>query len=270
MTTATYRDFTQPAAENYEEFFVPTIAVPVSARLLEEAALQPGQRVIDVACGTGVIARLAADVVGAAGSVTGVDVADDMIDVATRSSSGAIDWHVADAADLPMPDRSFDVALCQMGLMFMPDRVGAAAEMRRVLRPGGRAIVTTPGPIQPPFEAMERAIVDNVNPELGGFVRAVFSMNDPDQLASVLTEAGFADVAADRYEVRLTLPAPAELLWRYISLTPLAPAVAAASDDARAAMEHQMVEACASWVSEGRMQVTQPMVVASGCRAGRA
>ncbi len=88
MTTASYRRFTGTGAENYQRYFVPAIATPVSGELLRTAALGPGDRVLDVACGTGVIARLAAEQVGPTGSVTGIDVAPDMIDVA-RSTAGA-------------------------------------------------------------------------------------------------------------------------------------------------------------------------------------
>ena len=147
MTSVSYRQFTGAAAENYQRNFVPAIATPVSRDLLRTADLQPGERVLDVACGTGVISRLAAERVGAAGSVTGIDIAVDMIEVAKAvpAPGGAtIDWRVADAASLPIPDASVDVVLCQMGLMFMENRATAIAEMHRVLAPSGRVVVNTP------------------------------------------------------------------------------------------------------------------------------
>jgi SAM-dependent methyltransferase len=106
MSTVSYRDFTGTAAENYQRYFVPAIATPVSAGLLETARLQPGERVLDVACGTGVIARLAAEAAGLTGSVTGIDLAPDMIDVARATRAPAeppIGWHIGDAASLPFP-----------------------------------------------------------------------------------------------------------------------------------------------------------------------
>jgi SAM-dependent methyltransferase len=268
MSTVSYRDFTGTAAENYQRYFVPAIATPVSAGLLGTARLQPGERVLDVACGTGVIARLAAEAVGSTGSVTGIDLAPDMINVAraTPASAGPpIDWHIGDAAALPFPDDTYDTVLCQMGLMFISDRPAAIAEMRRTLIPGGRAVVSTPGAIQPPFEILERALVEHIGADLGGFVRAVFSMHDPDALAAILRGAGLRDVTATVKQATLRLPAPAEFLWQYINLTPMAPIVAQAPEAAKKAMEADIVEGWEPYVSEGGAVVgEQPMVFAIG------
>jgi ubiquinone/menaquinone biosynthesis C-methylase UbiE len=269
MTTPSYRNFTGTAAETYQRHFVPAIATPVSTGLLAIARLQPGERVLDVACGTGLVTRRAAEQVGPTGAVTGVDLAPDMIDVAkaTEGPAGAhIEWHVADAASLPLPDASYDVVLCQMGLMFMEDRTAALAEMRRVLTPGGRIALNTPGKIQPAFEVMEEAIVAHISPELGGFVRAVFSIHDPGALASLLQAAGFENVTADVYRATLRLPSPVEFLWQYINLTPMGPFVAQAPEEAQAAMERQAVEGWQPYTVDGRLRVEQPMVVAAGRR----
>jgi ubiquinone/menaquinone biosynthesis C-methylase UbiE len=267
MSSVSYRNFTGTGAENYQRYFVPAIATPVSADLLRTADLQPGERVLDVACGTGLITLLAADQVGPTGSVTGIDVAPDMIDVAQGAAAppgSKIDWQVSDAAHLRLPADSCDVVLCQMGLMFMEDRPAAVAEMRRVLAPGGRLVVNTPGRIQATFELMEQAIVDHISPELGGFVRAVFSMHDPEAVATLLEDAGLTDVSSTTSNATLQLPAPAEFLWQYINLTPMAPVVAQASESARSAMERQVVDRWQPYVVDGATPVEQPMVIASG------
>jgi ubiquinone/menaquinone biosynthesis C-methylase UbiE len=268
MTTATYRNYSGSAAELYQSFFVPAIATPVSGELLRTAALRPGERVLDVACGTGVITRAAAEQVGPTGSVIGVDLAPEMIDVAkaTPAAGAPIEWHQADAASLPFPDGSFDVALCQMGLMFMEDRSAALAEMGRVLTAGGRVVVNTPGRIQPVFEAMEQAIVDNLNPALGAFVTAVFSLHDPAELEGRLRDSGLSDTSSKEYTAPFDLPEPAELLWNYINLSPMGPLVAEAPEESRAAMERQFVDAASPRVVGGRATVNQPMALASGRR----
>lgn len=266
MRSVSYRTFTGTGAENYQRYFVPAIAGPVSADLLRVADLQPGERVLDVACGTGLIARLAADRVGPTGAVTGVDVAPDMIDVAAATPAPRapdIDWQVGDAARLPLPDGSCDVVMCQMGLMFVEDPPGAVAEMGRVLAAGGRLVVNTPGPIQPAFEAMERAIMEHISPQLGGFVRAVFSMCDPGAVAGLLTDAGLIEVSSTMTTTTLQLPPPAEFLWQYINLTPMGPAVAEAPEASQAALERQVVEAWEPDVVDETMPVEQPMVIAT-------
>ena len=267
MPSVSYRHFTGTAAENYQRHFVPTIATPVSADLLRTAGLQQGERVLDVACGTGVAARLAAEQVGTTGSVTAIDVASDMIDVARTVPSPAgppIEWHVGDAASLPFPDGAYDVVLCQMGLMFMPDRAAVLAEMRRVLVAGGRLVVSTPGRIHPAFEVMEEAIVEHINPELGGFVRAVFSMHDPDAVAALLAGVGLEEVLAKVSTVKVRLPPPAEFLWQYIHLTPMAPLVDKASPVAQSAMEQQVVQRWQPWVVDGGTSFELSMVTATG------
>jgi ubiquinone/menaquinone biosynthesis C-methylase UbiE len=268
MTTVSYRQFTERGAESYQQFFVPMIGRPVADLMLEVARIRPGERVLDVACGTGVVTRLAAEAVGPHGSVTGLDAAPDMLAVARATEAPAapeIEWHLGDATSLPFPDASFDVVTCQMGLMFM-DGPAAVAEMRRVLTPDGRVAVSTPGHIQPVFEVLEQAIVENLGADLGGFVRSVFSMPEPDQVAGLLRATGFAQVSGRLSTVRLELPQPAELLWKYINLTPMAPIADAAPDAAKAALERQFVAHAARLVVDGGLPVDQPMVIATGRR----
>jgi SAM-dependent methyltransferase len=193
-----------------------------------------------------------------------------MIEVAAaigRPRGAPIEWRQADAVSLPFPDRSYDVVVCQMGLMFIEDAAAAVEEMHRVLKPGGRVVLNTPGRIQGLFEQMERAIVEHIDPGLGVFIETVFSMSEPEALGELLIGAGFDEVETTEYEARFDLPSPAEFLWQYINLTPMAPVVAAAPDASRVAMEDQVVETCAPWVEEGRVPLDQPMVLASGRRA---
>jgi hypothetical protein len=111
---------------------------------------------------------------------------------------------------------------------------------------------------------MEQAIVDHISAELGGFVRAVFSMHDPDAVAALLRTAGLDDVDANESIATLHLDAPAAFLWQYINLTPMGPFVAAAPEAAQAAMERQVVDSWAPFVVDGTTPVDQPMVIATG------
>src|SRR5258705_1173913 len=267
MSAVSSRHFTGTAAENYQRDFVPAIATPVSQELLRVADLQPGERVLDVACGTGLISRLASERVGANGAVTGIDIAPYMIDVAKNvpaPDGAAIQWRVADAAALPIADASVDVVLCQMGLMFMENPAPAIAEMARVLAASGRVAINTPGHIQPLFATLEQSIVDHISPDLGGFVGAVFSMHDPEAVAALLREGGLREVSARVATATFRLPKPAEFLWQYINLTPMAALVQQTPEPAKAAMEEQFVVGLQPQVIDGTTVVEQPMVIATG------
>jgi ubiquinone/menaquinone biosynthesis C-methylase UbiE len=270
MSAVNYRHFTGNGAENYERDFLPAIAIPVSAELLRAADLQPGDRVLDIGCGTGLIARCAAETVGATGSVAGIDVSPDMIAVATSlpiASGASIEWREGDATALPFADESFDVVLCQMTLMFIEDRLTALREANRVLARGGRLLFSTPGAIQPAFELLEQSIVEHISADLAGFVSMVFSMHDPQTHCSLLRDTGFEHVESKIYRATFDLPAPAEFLWQYINLTPMGPFVAKAPEAAKNAMEAQVSRTWAPYLRNGRTPVEQPMVLASGMRS---
>lgn len=156
------------------------IGGPASKGLLAAAQLKPGERVLDVACGTGVVARAAADAVGATGTVAGLDINPEMLATARKQvpSDKSISWHEASAESMPLPDRSFDVVLCQMGLQFMAKKPAAIAEMHRVLAPGGRALVTVPGPEPDLFSIMGEALGRLIGQEAVAFERNVFSLHN--------------------------------------------------------------------------------------------
>src|SRR5918993_2770365 len=109
----------ESSAESYERYLVPLFFAPGAQYLIELAALGVGERVLDVACGTGIVARSAAPRVGANGRVVGLDLNEGMLEVARMASSEvhpAIEWQQGDATDMPLRDRAFDVVFCQQGL----------------------------------------------------------------------------------------------------------------------------------------------------------
>jgi ubiquinone/menaquinone biosynthesis C-methylase UbiE len=253
------------APENYERYFVPAIGRPLAADLMDTAALGPGERVLDVACGTGVVTRLAAERVGRAGTVAGLDINPGMLAVARSlpAPGVAIDWHQGSAESMPLPDAAFDVVLCQLGLQFVPDKAAAMREMRRVLAPRGRLVVSVSGPPPPPFAILDEALSRHIGPEAGSFVRLVFSLHDPDELHQLARGAGFRNVTTRAEAKELHLPPPAEFLWQYVQSTPLADAVARADDDRRAALERDVVIGWRPFVEDGGMVVAPTVVVAT-------
>ncbi|HVM35520.1 MAG TPA: methyltransferase domain-containing protein [Actinomycetota bacterium] len=128
------------AAEGYEAKFVPALFGEWAPHLVEAAGVTPGRSVLDVACGTGVVARTAADRTAGDGRVVGLDINEGMLSVAQRLRPD-IEWQHGDAGELPFPHESFDVVLCQAALMFFPDRAGALREMARVVVPTGTVAV---------------------------------------------------------------------------------------------------------------------------------
>jgi ubiquinone/menaquinone biosynthesis C-methylase UbiE len=232
------------------------------------AALRPGERVLDVACGTGVVTRLAAARVGPSGTVAGLDVNPAMLAVARSATTpdASIEWHEANAESIPLPDDSFDVVLCQLGLQFVPDKAAALREMRRVLVAGGRVLVTLPGAMPPLFAAAHPSLDRHLGPEAAGFIRMVFSLHDPDQIRSLLDAAQFRHVSLRHDAMVLRLPAPADFLWQYLQSTPLAAVVAQVSDSARAELEREVVEWWQEFSSEGGMTYHQDVITATAVK----
>ena len=240
------KSYAASPAENYQRYFVPSIGRPVADDLIAVAGLQPGQRVLDVACGTGVVTRLAAERVGGTGVVAGLDVHPGMLAVA-RSQTPAdtsIEWHQANANSMPLPNEAFDVVLCQMGLQFISNKLAALREMRRVLKPGGRALVNVPGPKPAIFAIMTDALARHLSPQAASFGNLVFSMHDVDELSELMRSAGFRKVDVQAKPKPLRLPPPKDFLRQYLYSTPLAEAVAQAGEAKREALERDV---CAKW-----------------------
>jgi len=250
---------------NYERFFVPTIGAPVAADLIRHAALLPGERVLDVACGTGVVARLATQQVGTTGTVAGLDVNPGMLAVARSAAPDGvpIEWHEAGAEAMPFPDASFDVVLCQMGLQFMPDKAAALREMRRVLVRGGRLILNVPGPTPQLFTIMGAAFARHIGAEAAGFVNQVFSLHDTAEIHDLVSSADFHDVSVQSDTKRLRLPVPEAFLWQYVHSTPLAGAVAQVDDERRDSFARDVVGKWQGFVEDDALALQVRVVVAT-------
>jgi ubiquinone/menaquinone biosynthesis C-methylase UbiE len=257
------KTYAGPPPANYERYFVPAIGAPLAADLIRLAALRPGERVLDVACGTGVVARLASQQVGATGTVAGLDINPGMLAVARSATPPGmpIEWHEASAETIPLPDASLDVVLCQMGLQFMPDKHAALHEMRRVLRRGGRLILNLTGPTPRLFTIMAEALERHISKEAAGFVNQVFSLHDTAEIRNLVSVAGFHDVSVESDNNSLSLPAPEEFLWQYVHSTPLAGAVAQTDEDRRSSLEHDVVAKWQEFVKDRDFVLQARMVM---------
>jgi ubiquinone/menaquinone biosynthesis C-methylase UbiE len=248
------------APENYQRYFVPVIGGPFAEDLIAEASLRPGERVLDVACGTGVVARLAAERVGLNGGVAAVDLNPAMLSVARSvpSTGAAIRWYETSAESVPLPDEAFDVVFCQLGLQFVADKGAALAEMRRVLVPGGRVFVSTPPP-NAFFDVLDEAMTRHVGSEAGAFVRAVFSLNDPAAIERLFRDAGFTDVHVRTDAKTLRLPSAREFLWQYVHCTPLTGMLASLDPVRIDALEREVVARWARWSDGDGIKCEQGM-----------
>lgn len=254
------------AATSYERFFVPAIGRPAADQLVAAARIRPGERVLDVGCGTGIVARLAAERVGPDGAVAGLDVNPAMVAVARSVSSpgAAIEWHQAPAETMPLPDGAFDVVLCQMSLQFFQDREQGLREMHRVSAPEARVLVSLPGPMTAFFGVLAEALGRHVGAPAAGFVRQVFSLYESDEIEELLRRAGFESVEVRSAPLRLTLPGAGDFLEQYVASTPLAPLWAGADEPARSAVRRDVLAAWEPLEGERGLEVAQPMTVAVG------
>jgi SAM-dependent methyltransferase len=202
-------------ADAYQEYFGPAIFEPLAEQVVGCAAPRAGDRVLDVACGTGIVTRRAAAHAGPDGQVTGMDLNPVMLDTARSigNAGGApIEYRRGDAAALGLPDGSFDIAYCQQGIQFVPDRGAAARELHRVLRDGGSAVVAVWRGLD--HHPLYEALADAEAPHLAAagleidrddLVRP-FSFGDPGALEDLLLDAGFASVETTPVSIEARFP----------------------------------------------------------------
>ena len=211
-------------AELFERFFGPSIFEPWTDVLLEYAEPRRGERVLDLACATGIVARRAAPMVGDEGRVVGVDISPEMLEVARRMSGSEgveVEWREGDAARLDLPDGAFDLVMCQQGLQFFSDPSRALGEAARVLAGCGRLVLNVWQPLErhPVYEALFASEARHLGAELEKVSRP-FMFGDSRRLDALLREAGF-----ERIEItERTLQAEFEDPDTFVALTVLAAA----------------------------------------------
>lgn len=175
------------AADVYDEFFVPALFGQFPERVLDHAGASTGESVLDVGCGTGVLAGAAARR-GRANRVVGVDPTEAMLAVASRRSD-EIEWQLGSAEQLPFADATFDHVVSQFAAMFFVDRAAAVAEMGRVARPAGTVTIATWAELSrsPGYDAMVRLVASEIGTEAADALRAPFSIGTEDELATVMS-----------------------------------------------------------------------------------
>lgn len=227
--------------EAYERYLVPELFAPWAERLVERADLRPNDRVLDVGCGTGIVARRAARRIGDDGSVVGIDLNKGMLDVARATSSErqpAIEWRQGDATDLHFAEGSFDVVFCQQVLQFVPEPKAALREMHRVLAPGGRLVMGVLRSLESnhAYAVLADSLAEHVSDEAAAMMRSPFPVWDATDLRSLVQEAGFLEVVIT-FDIRsLRYPSAEEFLRREAASSPLAGPLGSMSPSVRTAL----------------------------------
>lgn len=243
----------------YESYQVRYLFVPWSLDLIDRARPQPGERVLDLACGTGAVAREVVQRISPGGSVVGVDISPDMLRVANEivgTRDGVVQWQQASADSLPLPDASVDVALCQQGVQFFPDKPAALRELRRVLKPGGRVALSVWRTIEhfPVMQAMSTA----ANGKLA-VIKVSFTLGEDGALQRLLEDAGFQSVHVESVQKDIVFPSADEFVANTVRGAAAAiPELRAMTDDERAqlaaAVQAEVAPALRSYTSGGELR----------------
>ncbi len=240
-------------AESYQRYIVPGIFDGYTAALIEAVALQHGERVLDIACGSGVATRAAA---GCGGVVIGLDADPAMLEVARGlpSQGAPIEWHLDDAQALPFAAGTIDVALCQQGLQFFPNRMGSLREMHRVLVAGGRLGISVSTALQrsPGMASIAEALGRHVGQQAATFVtRGIFGLSDAEELYTLIASTGFGDVMVRSIGVPTHFASVEQFVAAIMRVGPLAAMTDASVDDAtRAAIVSEVGSALQDYVTD--------------------
>ncbi len=230
MTDPSKFQFTQVGSsvpDAYEELLVPRIFRPWANLLLDQAKVEKGHHVLDIACGPGTVARLAAERVGPDGKVVGADISPEMLEVAkskeTVPGAAPLEFVESPAAPLNVPDASFDRVACQQGLQFFPDRVEALKEMRRALKPNGLLALAVWGSLDqcPLWGAMHQALRATLPAETADMMKAPFSLNDPEELRSLCEKAGLSQIDIQGHTLPVTFEEGAGQVAKCLDATPI-------------------------------------------------
>jgi SAM-dependent methyltransferase len=245
------------AAGIYQGELVPSVFGPWGARLVELAELRRGLRVLDVACGTGVVARLAAEAVGADGRVAALDLNPGMLAVAAGLpvEGAVIEWVEGNAQALPFVAESFDVVCCQLGLQYFPDREAALREMHRVLIPGGRAALSVWREIDhaPGFAVLATALGRFIGADAEALMRAPFALSGADELAMLVGNAGFRSPMVQSATGDVRFDSAEMFVHGYVGGSPLAGLVAASPPAAYDDLVREVEQGLAGFIAQGSL-----------------
>ena len=230
--------FTETVPENYDRYMAPMLFEPYADDIASRVEVREGLRVLEVACGTGVVTRYLRERLPANARLVASDFSEAMLSFAQRklSALAGIEWMQADAAALPFPDGSFDAVVCQFGLMFVPDQAAAVHEAYRVLSPGGQFLFNTWDDIaENDFCSVTQTTIRSFfEQEPPTFYEIPFSLHDAAFLHRVMDEAGFQNITVRTLNLPSVSPCAADAAIGLVQGTPLALAIKERAADAEA------------------------------------
>ncbi len=251
-------------------------AKPVADRMLELAAVAPGQRVLDIASGTGEPALSAAALVGESGSVLGTDLVDAMLEVARGKAAARgisnIEFRHVDGEAIEFDANSFDAATCRWGLMFMPDPVGCLRRAFAALKPGARMCASTwADPPRVPFASLPMMVLKKhlevPAPPPGS--PGIFGLADPKRLVAIMTEAGFIDVAIEDFDIQLMETKDGAEYWDIMGdlAGPITALIKQLPEDKQKQVHAEIVEAADAMRSGETLKIGGITLIVSGLKA---
>jgi ubiquinone/menaquinone biosynthesis C-methylase UbiE len=231
------------APQLYERDAVPRGTRPLTELMFKHMSLHEGDRVLDAACGTGIVTRLAVQQFGKIGHIVGVDLNPGMLDVAranTPATGVPIEWRQGDLCVLPFPHGSFDVVLCSQGLQFVLDTLAALLDIRRVLVSGGRLAFTVWSEVPPEAAALADALTRHVSAEAATSCLAPYALRDAETLRKLVEDAGFRAIEMQELVVMRRMPSSAASIVEGLARAPYARDVAAVHEEARMAIGQEV------------------------------
>ncbi|WP_437898086.1 class I SAM-dependent methyltransferase [Sorangium sp. So ce124] len=213
--------------DHYHHEIGPFLFEPYARHTAERLKALAPRRVLETACGTGIVTRRLREALPEGAQLVSSDLNEPMLAVAQKTvgPTAAVEWVLADMCKLPFADGEFDAMVCHFGLMFVPDKRAAVREARRVLKRGGRLLLTTWAPLErnPIVKLAHQTVVSLFPEDPPEYLRrAPFGYGDPDALADLLIEGGFGDVSVDVVEKAATSPSARQLAAGLIEGYPLA------------------------------------------------
>jgi ubiquinone/menaquinone biosynthesis C-methylase UbiE len=257
---------------NYDRYLGPALFHGFADDLAERIFVMPGMRILETACGTGILTRRLADRLRGIGSIVATDLNEAMIGhgrAQMPAESGHVEWQPADATKLPFPDQSFDAVVCQFGLMFFPDKPAGIRETFRVLKPGGRYLFSV-------WDALAKNPLQRITHETTGrffpadppsFYTVPFSLHDPVPLRTMLAEEGFERIEVTYVEKTGTSASAADAATGLIEGNPILDAIMARRPEALGDIKRATAAAIAAELGDPPARIPLHAIVLSARRS---